>query len=329
MTKADLKKIINLISSSKISEYRKKSLIEKLNDFINGLDKYEFELSDIKKSFPDNSDVFLALDLIMTDSINSNISSIENYDIAIICALESELCQVIKMYNSNSELKIKNSKYIFNSGLITTPHKKSIKTISAFTNKMGFVDTTQLTSELIIRFNPKYIIMTGVCGGRKSQGVNIGDIILPQNIFAYQFGKDTVNGFEHDMVNESTDDHIIQVSKKIALEVTRKIFDSWNGEKDRQIKLSNESLASGTAVINKLDMLEREISKQDRKLVAVDMESYAVMRAARLLSKFNVEPIVIKSVMDFTEHKDRISNKSYASFTSTSFMYFLLDYLDI
>ncbi|MBN2176023.1 MAG: hypothetical protein JW731_17970 [Bacteroidales bacterium] len=58
------------------------------------------------------------------------------------------------------------------------------------------------------------------------------------------------------------------------------------------------------------------------------MESYGVVKSVELLDNKIVTPIIIKSVMDYTEKDKTDSDKSNAAYISACFTYFLVkDYL--
>lgn len=327
MKASDLQKLKVLLKDSSLNGNRKKVIESKIDSFIKTLNSIHFDISKIANTLNTDSELYNALQVLISDGKLFSNQNVPKCDLAIICALKTELKPVLDLCENIEEINLKDSNYLFSIGNVKSQNGRNYSIVAAHANRMGFPDSAQLTSELIMRFRPSYLIMTGVCGGRKSKNVKIGDIILPKDIFAYQVGKLTDKGFENELAHVTMDDKIIQSSNKIEELASRRIFDLWPGKKDRALKIHNDSLASGSMVINQLNYVDREIARQDRKLVAVDMEAYAVMRTAKLFDKLNATPIIIKSVSDYTESKDELSDKAYASFTSALYMHALLDQL--
>ena len=97
---------------------------------------------------------------------------VEEIDYAIVTALYYDELQEVKIafnIDDKDEYKFGNNvgyKFNFNG--------KNILAVSQ--HQMGMVDSAILSTEIMMKFNPKYIIMPGVCGGDKE--TNFGDIIM-------------------------------------------------------------------------------------------------------------------------------------------------------
>lgn len=77
-------------------------------------------------------------------------------------------------------------------------------------------------------------------------------------------------------------------------------------------------MASGAAVLATSRAI-LPIANQNRELIAVEMEAYAVMAAADYGRKPSPIPIVIKSVCDFADAEKSDDWQDYAAFTSARF----------
>ena len=76
-------------------------------------------------------------------------------------------------------------------------------------------------------------------------------------------------------------------------------------------------MACGSAVIDHKDTIKR-VGEANRKVVGLDMESYAVLRAVRLCSPMT-PAFIVKGVMDLgTNKQDRVKRK--AAFWAASFL---------
>jgi len=198
-----------------------------------------------------------------------------------------------------------------------------------FQEKMGMVDASALSTQIIAKFPLKYLIMTGVCGGRYSKDVRLLDLVIPNKVFDYQTGK-----FDNGVFKPYSRSCSINNKKAVSaidnIRASMKEFVSGAGLKKKvnDFKVHSRSMACGSVVIKTNDFLEMDISSLDEEVQAVEMESYGVARAAELYRSKNVTPLIIKGVMDYTEKDKTDKNKTEAAYFSACFMYFLIkDYL--
>lgn len=253
-------------------------------------------------------------------------------DLAVICALKDpELNQILSLLSNPSEMKtdefgaIESHTYyqgVFRHSSVSSHQGLALNVVAAHQSQIGIVDCAILATKVIQRWKPKYLAMTGVCGGRKSCGIRLGDIIVPTEIFTYQTGEFTDEGF---MVKPKVVDMNHGLTQRIqacAEWIPYEIIKSWPGTKHDPPRVWTQPLACGDAVINRKEMLEKEVAALNQDVIGVDMESYAVLRATRLFSKYHTTPLVVKSVMDFTEEKNTISDKAFAAFASARFLYY-------
>jgi hypothetical protein len=88
-------------------------------------------------------------------------------------------------------------------------------------------------------------------------------------------------------------------------------------------------MACGDVVVDKHGLFVDEISSISRKVIGLDMESYAALRTAALFEEVGVKCFIAKGVMDFTQEKSGSSesDKALASFVSARFVfYFALEH---
>ena len=76
--------------------------------------------------------------------------------------------------------------------------------------------------------------------------------------------------------------------------------------------------------MNKKGVFETQVTPIDRKTTGLEMESYAVAKACRISNNGKTKALIIKSVMDKTEHKDD-KNKEVAALTSALFVKHLIN----
>lgn len=243
-------------------------------------------------------------------------------DIGIVCALGEELKPILDNLEEKQTASINNIH--FTKGIITTKSNKRIRVVAAQQQDMGTVDAALVSAVLVKEFKIRHLFMPGVCGGRDKYA-DIGDIIIPSEIIAYQKGKITEKGFEMNLGISQSNVNEKMIFENNCDEIIQKIYESYmqiliaNGTSlgvDRP-KLRFHEMACGESVINKTDFLNQiaeDVKKP--KLCAVDMESYAIYRLNKTI---NVNTIVIKSVMDLTTDKND-KYKDYAAYISANFL---------
>lgn len=255
-------------------------------------------------------------------SFNKN----NKFDLAVIAALSEELVPFIKhLTEAKSEIS---GKILYTTGYLLTKNGRSIRVVAVHQEDMGTVDTAILGTYLLQQFEVKNIVMIGVCGGRPGRA-NIGDIVIPNEIVAYQKGKITEAGLLLDvdiakssmnakMLFENKCDKLVQKVFKDFITLGMKQNLQWG---TNQPVLLFDEMACGENVLNKegeLDVIASTVNKP--KLCAIDMETYGVFR---LNTFFAVNTLIVKSVMDLTSSKsDKF--KTYAAYMAANFLKLVL-----
>ncbi|MGE7775202.1 hypothetical protein ACQKLP_10790 [Chitinophaga sp. NPDC101104] len=281
-----------------------------------------------------------------------------NFDYAIIAALYKDeyeqmkdLFEWLPNENVNTETKVYKAGH-----LKGRPDKRIVVGIQPAT---GMVDAAVIASQMLEMFKPKYILMTGVCGVKSS--LAIGDIVVASSVFTFQKGKVSdlrdkkgkliklydadrreidlghlydekgnqvsvsVEKFEpeqgasmevHSLVKDAIEDQIENIEKTI-----NKIIEPYRPGK---VTIHFEPMACSTMVINKEGYFDDHIKPQDRKVAAVEMESYGVARAAKLTNGGHTKWIIFKSGMDNMALKDDKAKK-FAARCSALFLSNLLE----
>jgi len=276
-----------------------------------------------------------------------------HFDYAIIAALyedEFEQLKSIFEFPEDKELKMplktKGDFFVYYEGYLKTNINK--KVIIAVQRKTGMVDASIIATQMLEIFTPKYLIMSGVCGGGTEN--KYGDIILANEVFTFQKGKISdinqkdefgkiiklqlfdknnnivdyetlfdengtlinisIEKFEKEPDPIDLNHHIIEkiISKKIEIESEINQSIQKTIFIKTKIEIKIAPIACSTMVINKDGFFEDTIRSINRKTAAVEMESYGVARACHFANKGETTPIIFKSVMDFT--KDKVDSKN-------------------
>ncbi|WP_256581069.1 hypothetical protein [Pseudomonas sp. FW301-21D1A] len=186
--------------------------------------------------------------------------------------------------------------------------------------QMGLVNAAITAATCIDRYKPKIIAMSGICGGFKDQ-TELGQLLVSKMVYEYQSGKWSDEGFQNEPYQVPTDSHFLGHIESLLddenlLEELEKKFRG-----DRPTKYTAPATAiftSGSAVIADSKYIS-QIEKFHRKVQGLDMEIFAVQRAAELSS---VKPICLcaKTVVDLcnAEKSDKIH--AYGAFVSARFV---------
>ncbi len=251
------------------------------------------------------------------------------YDCAIIVAVKSEFEAV---YNCgliwNKIENIYDSTIYYES--ITDTGKRLVL---ACQHQMGMVAASLLTGKIISHFKPKLVCMIGITAGRKGE-VNLGDIIIANESWDYGSGKIRTGENDNEYILEP-DPHQICIDVRLKeyllidfselLYSIRREWNSRNGSKQtRDINIHIGALASGAAVIQTENIVTNFIQPHHRKVLGIDMETYAVYYAA-CNSVFKPKFLSIKAVCDYANQYKNDNYQEYAAFVSIKFLLCNLD----
>lgn len=307
----------------------KKSRRLKIPDHILGLTEHTKVHEKYKSAFDENLTSLVQYDPAKQgweNKIKSKIEEIANssimnrspdgieYDIAFITALRMpELDAVLDLDYNWEKKKITNDAANYFVGKIPHSDKKHLNVVATHLPQMGMVATATSAMKLIQHFRPKYIIMTGICGGVEGK-VNLGDVVISDMSFDLESGKivldkDGNQGFEPDYrvipLNSSLKEAFMDLSDNRS--VLADIKSKWKGDRvSQELSIHIGPVGSGAAVISNKDYIENKI-KHQRKLIAIDMESYAIFYCAEYCTKPQPIPILVKSVSDYA-NPDKTDN---------------------
>ena len=259
------------------------------------------------------------------------LSSDKTIDYLFITALYENEWEHLKLFcEFPTESEVQEHEVLLNFG--TLKNNTSKKILAVWQPQTGMVDAAVLTAEMIARFNPKVVVMTGVCGGDPdTEKLNLEDIILPNKIFTFENGKikgDIKNDVKklNNLQDVQLKGGLLQKIKKEKSGILAKlkshfVNDSscpdWFNAGKLDIKI-NVPMACSTMVVDVDGFFEEVIKKIDRDTTGVDMESYAVARACHLAHS-KPDYLIIKSVMDKTKFKDDTA-KALAGKTSAKLL---------
>ncbi len=285
----------------------------------NDIENIEKELTDIKEKLELEQQIILTETKDIAGKLNQE-NSLQETDIiyAIITALEDdEMEKVLPFIDKISE--VDNTNHFIEIGVLKENPNKKI--IYASQHNTGMVDASILASELILRFKPKFLIMVGVLGG-KPIDTSIGDVVIATKVFEIDKGKINDTGFKKEASMTTLTNKEIKKINRSKKQIESHL-NSIDETRNTNIKIHFGPIACVNQVIDVEGFFEEQIESIDRKTIALEMESFAVVRATELLNSGRTTPIIIKSVMDNTQSKTD-NAKPYASWTSAKTLEFIL-----
>jgi adenosylhomocysteine nucleosidase len=187
--------------------------------------------------------------------------------------------------------------------------------------RMGLVDAASIVGACIEKYKPKVVAMSGVCAGFIERA-ELGQLLVSELAYEYQSGKWTDEGF-------SQEPYQIPISEKLRIVVRElletpddllaKLETGWKG--DRPGKMSMPKLAaftSGSAVIASEKFIA-QVANHHRRVSGLDMEIYAVQRAAHT-ARCAPEALCAKVVVDLADGDKNKRLQPYGSFVSANFI---------
>lgn len=242
-----------------------------------------------------------------------------DYDLGIICALESELSVLFSLgWELQSERDNTDSSVFFFKTKLNIEGEE-IKVICNTPDNMGTTDTAIATSKMIDYYKPKVIVMFGIAAGIQNQ-VNLGDIIFASTCYSHETGKyieengETVFLPTTSHVNASS--NLVSIAKELKFtnDIFNDFYSSYSGNKPMHPpRIHNGPMSSGNAVIAN-DKILKGLIKNERKLLGVDMEIYGLYRACYLSKHPTPKFIAFKSVSDFADNNKNDEYHQYCKY---------------
>lgn len=208
---------------------------------------------------------------------------------------------------------------------------RKYQVVVAFQSKMGFFDAISLSKECIDRWQPAYIIMTGIAGSFH-KSIKLGDIAVAQQIFYYDMGKAVDQkkavAIEYRPQGYPCSATLIRQAERLsldkgaawqkkALQTARKAaakLKAKGGTKTLIKQLEEHkggvhfgTMASGSQVITSEEKKDELLSLHG-KIIATEMEGAGIMHQAYYQDP-TVPAIIIKGISDMADSKKKNLDK--------------------
>lgn len=186
--------------------------------------------------------------------------------------------------------------------------------------KMGLVNAAVGVGICIERYHPRVVAMSGICGGFQSR-VKLGQLVVSEMAYEYQSGKWSADGFKQEPYQVSTEINLLANLKEM-IDQGQLLEDLEGGFRGERPNSQNSPIVgiftSGSAVIADAKHLS-DIEQIHRKVHALDMEIYAVHKAASL-SIGAPGVICAKTVVDLCDKRKSDKLHKYGSYISAKFI---------
>jgi nucleoside phosphorylase len=252
-------------------------------------------------------------------------------DVAILCALnQPELAALKRSFGGDAQWKMidrKDLTHLFSETRIRTKAGTPLRVVASTSTSMGLTGAAIAATHLILGFRPQLLVMTGIAAGTKDGA--LGDILVADPSVDYASGKVELRNGVREFLPDPYPIPIDARLRNVLRDATRMdplletVRAKWTSKHpSRMLKLHVGPLGAADQVINDHTKV-LEIRKNWRKLVGIEMETYAVYRAAHEAPAPKPMFLALKSVCDFADKKSD-NWQDYAAFTSSEFLFNLL-----
>ena len=252
-------------------------------------------------------------------------------DVLIITALRKpELSAVLALNYGWSAVAETGEALTLHSGTAVGPQGRPLKVVAACAQRKGMASSAALASRLAVLCKPRLVVMLGICAGRRSK-TKFGDVIVADPAWDWGSGKqmrgdggNAVFRFSphQTALNRRIADCVVELAQDSY--ITQQLRGDWPSKLPLDpITVRIGPMASGASVLADGETVERIAEDQNRDLLAVDMEAYAVMAACEYVLEGTLG-LVIKSVCDYGDEAKDDDWQDFSAHTSARFFDTLL-----
>jgi nucleoside phosphorylase len=250
------------------------------------------------------------------------------YDIAFLCALEHpEFSAIMSALGGPKQWQPVGSPrfpHVYRESTLQTESGRTLKVVGTTATSMGLTAAAIATSHLVFQFRPRLVAMVGIAAGTRDGGKQFGDVLIADPSVDYNSGKvvfiNGVRGFQPDPYPIGLNPRLRSILKKYRGQdsLFAGIRARWKGELPTKANhLHIGPLGAADQVIDDAGRI-LEIQSDWRKLIGVEMETYAVYRACEEAPEPKPRFVSFKAVCDFAAEKTD-SWQEYAAFTAAEF----------
>jgi nucleoside phosphorylase len=204
----------------------------------------------------------------------------------------------------------------------------TLKVIAVSPRSIGMTAAAIEATQLLHLCTPRYLALVGIAAGMDSTW-KTGDILFAKTCFDYAAGK--IESGENSKIAFTPDGDGIEIAPSLVewartverepelrLAVQADWVDGTSGGSFPRIHIG--PLASGPFVVAS-DVVKAMIRDQRRNVIVLDMEAFAVAKAAHECARGRTEPFVIKAISDFGDYKKSDESQVKAAFFASRFLH--------
>lgn len=245
-------------------------------------------------------------------------------DVAVITAMRTpELSEVLALDYGWQRKRFPGDPSTYHFGVATTDGR-SIKVVAVAASRKGMSASAAVAAKVATKLKPKYLVMLGICAGIPGK-TNLGDVIVASSTWDWGSGKHTQDEsgsvvFKTGALQSTLDPTLLEIARDVGeeLEVRQKIRAGWTAAMPAgEFSVHAGPMATGASVLAHEGLVEG-IVDQNRDVLGIEMEAYAVMAAAE---SCKCGAIVLKSVCDYADASKSDDWQKYAAYTSAMFFF--------
>ncbi|CAG0935138.1 5'-methylthioadenosine/S-adenosylhomocysteine nucleosidase [Thermoflexales bacterium] len=185
---------------------------------------------------------------------------------------------------------------------------------------MGTVSAANAVTDTIARWSPRFVLMVGIAGGIPQGDLDLGDVVIADQVVGYDYGKVTESGIQPRP----------RVYPASALLLDR-IHNFWDNAWEQQVNVARPvnarrpiskrwvgPIASGNKVIASTEF-RNQLLAQWPKLLAVEMEAEGVFGA--IFDRPHIRgALVIRGICDMADERKSDEWQEYAANAAAAFV---------
>ncbi|MBF0609528.1 MAG: hypothetical protein G8345_00845 [Magnetococcales bacterium] len=242
-------------------------------------------------------------------------------DVLIVAALEEERDAVLKLLAGDCLPTRHEGSNFHRCTLYWKNGQGSYAIVLACLGDMGNVNAAAVTTEYCMRMSPSYVALVGIAGGVKEEPRQLGDLLIAEEIFPYERGKVTPEGFIYRGTSLRADAQLLEFARKLSSPRKKRDLSSHNSAR-RPTKTPPShfgKIGSGEKVI--ADDAAIPCPPGRDPPIGVEMEAYGTALAAK---KWGAGFFFVKGICDWADVTKNDDWHAYAAETAAVFLIDLL-----
>lgn len=242
-------------------------------------------------------------------------SSFDQADFLIITALENEAKAVVSRLENHTTARFQERDIrTYHCGTIPIHDTdRAYRVVVVLLPSMGEISAANATTDALVHWNPQFVLMVGIAGGFALDDLDLGDVVVADQVVGYEYGKQTDGGLK-------PRDHVYPASALLLERVRNFWDDSWAQHIDvsRPAKASRATskrfvgpIASGNKVIASKEFQATLLARWP-KLIAIETEAEGVFAA--VFDRPQIKgTLVVRGICDMADERKGDEWQEYAA----------------